>query len=66
MSVHNTRAVQDDTNVSAQNEHPRVVRRQQQQAGQEPCFATDKRYGCRNYTCSLREGCVKLIAAWLR
>lgn len=65
MSV-SSATVQKYANESAQSEHPRVIRRQQQRAGQEPCFATDKRYGCRNYKCSLREGCVKLIAAWLR
>ena len=66
MSVQRVRTEKINFGEIQRSEHPRVIRQHQQQAGQEPCFATDKRYGCRNYKCLLRVDCVKLIAAWLR
>lgn len=66
MSVQSARTGKNNFSETQRSDHPRVIRQQQQQAGQEPCFATDKRHGCRNYKCQLRVECVKLIAAWLR
>lgn len=42
------------------------IRQQQRNAGQEACFATDRRYFCQDYECALRRDCVKLKAAWRR
>lgn len=66
MLAHGTRVAQSDSSEALRCDNPRVTRQRQFQAGLEPCFATDKRYVCRNYECTWRSDCVKLIAAWLR
>lgn len=44
---------------------PMLVRAIQRQRGEEPCFATDRRFSCNNF-CGWRADCVKLRAVWLR
>ncbi|MCK4951454.1 MAG: hypothetical protein KAS48_06525 [Gammaproteobacteria bacterium] len=66
MSAHNNRVVCNDSGEPSRSDRPRSIRQQQQLAGHEPCYATDKRHGCREYECLWRGDCVKLIAAWLR
>ena len=44
---------------------PQVIRMIQRQRGEEPCFSTDKRYGCEKQ-CEWRSNCLKLRAVWLR
>ena len=43
----------------------RDARAIQRQRGKEPCFSTDKRYGCTE-SCEWRKDCAKLRAVWLR
>ena len=47
------------------NSSPQVIRSIQRQRGEEPCFSTDKRYGCAEQ-CEWRNDCLKLRAVWLR
>ncbi len=66
MSAHNNRVVCNDPSEPLRGDRPGTIRQQQHLAEHEPCFATDKRYSCREYKCLWRGDCVKLIAAWLR
>jgi len=42
-----------------------LVRAIQKQRGEEPCFLSDQRFGCRKI-CEWSAGCQKLKAVWLR
>jgi len=42
-----------------------LIRAIQQQRGEQPCFATDKRDDCAEI-CEWRRDCRKLMAVWLR
>lgn len=66
MSAHAKKVVRNGSSEPLRSARPRSIRQQQQMVGHEPCYATDKRYGCREYECLWRGDCVKLIAAWLR
>jgi hypothetical protein len=58
----NSIGIKDVENVYSK---PMLVRAIQRQRGEDPCFATDKRYTCNNF-CEWRADCVKLRAVWLR
>lgn len=42
-----------------------LIRIIQMQRGEDPCFATDKRYAC-NQICEWGKECRKLVAQWQR
>lgn len=44
--------------------HPSEIRATQRKRGEEPCFSTDKRYGCAE-RCEWRKDCLKPRAVWL-
>jgi hypothetical protein len=54
----------DELEFPRRSPQPSAVRAMQRQHGEEPCFATDKRYGCAE-RCELRKDCLKSRAVWL-
>jgi hypothetical protein len=43
-----------------------MIRRLQEQQGEEPCFRTEQRLLCERYECQWRGECRRLVAAWKR
>lgn len=46
---------------------PSRIRRLQVESGGEPCFRSDQRYTCRDFTCRFAAECRRrMVAAWRR